>query len=304
MPVFNGERFLAQALDSLIGQSFTDFELVISDNASTDGTESICRAYAARDERIRYFRNRANYGFVLNFNNAFRLSSGKYFKWAASDDVCGRDYLLRAVEVLDRDPSVVLAWGRTRGIDEDGNVTDTREISDLNSPGSMYSRKPTQRFRRLMDDIWWADGPFHGVIRSEVLAQTRLNRRHPSGDKILLAELCLRGRFYEIPEDLFFKRERPEKHSRPPTLRKRAEHVAGHPLDQTGFLWWRLLRQYPDRLLFFRDAIVRAPITRPERLHCYVVVLRQVLAWVKLRGGQVASGKLPWRRIGAESRAS
>src|SRR3990172_11630910 len=108
MPVYNAERYLEEALASILAQSFDDFELVISDNASTDRTAEICRAYADKDERIRYFRMRQNYGVIDNFNSVFRLSGGEYFKWAASDDVCERDYLRKAVDVLDRDPSIVL----------------------------------------------------------------------------------------------------------------------------------------------------------------------------------------------------
>lgn len=276
MPVFNGERFIEQALDSLLQQTFTDLEIVIADNASTDRTESICRSYAERDERVRYIRNRTNYGLHFNFNNVFRLSSGRFFKWMASDDVCGRDYLLRAVEVLEQDPDVVVAWGRTRGIDEGGNVVDVvTEFSDLNAPGSTYSPQPTDRFRRLMDDIWWADGPFHGVIRSDVLSETQLHPAHPSGDKVLLAELCLRGRFYEIDEDLFYKRVKPD---------KRATRSKGQ------------VRQYTQRLTLFGGAISRAPITRSEKVRCYAIVVRQVLTWLKLRGSQVVSGTNPWAR--------
>lgn len=297
MPVFNGEPFIQEAIDSLLTQTFTDFELVISDNASTDRTESICRSYAARDERVRYLRNRTNYGIVYNFNNVFRLSSGKYFKWAASDDVCGRDYLRQAVEMLDEDSSVVLAWGKTRGIDENGNPVELpTEVSDLNAPGSVYSSQPPVRFRRLMENIWWTDGPFYGLIRSDVLAQTSLHPNHHNGDKILLAELCLHGRFYEIPEDLFFTRTRSEKHSHPRTLRQRAELSVGHPLDRSGFLGWRLLRQYPDRFPLYWAAISRAPITRRERWVCHIELLRHVANWLHLRGVQAVTGNLPWGR--------
>src|SRR5687768_11755331 len=107
MPVFNGERFIEAALDSVLAQNYGDLEVVISDNASTDDTEEICRSYAAKDDRVRYFRNRINYGIAFNFNNVFRLSSGRYFKWAASDDVCAPDFLSRCVEILDRDASIV-----------------------------------------------------------------------------------------------------------------------------------------------------------------------------------------------------
>ena len=295
MPVFNGEPFIEEAIDSLLAQTFTDFELVISDNASTDRTESICRGYAAKDERVKYFRSPTNRGLVFNFNNAVRLSSGEYFKWAASDDVCGHDYLRRAVEVLDSDPTVVLAWGKTVGIDEEGNrIAHPTEVSDLNAPRSVYSPEPTVRFRRFMENIWWTDGPFYGVMRSDVLARTSLHPQHHNGDKILLSELCLHGRFYEIPEELFFSRMRARKRVQQRTLRQRAELSAGHPLKSAGFLWWRLVRQYPDRFLLYRAALVRSPISFRERWICYFEVARHVMKWLKLRGGQSLSGRLPW----------
>src|SRR5262245_11232182 len=75
MPVYNADKFLPEALQSLVNQSFADFEIVISDNASTDRTEEICRSYAQRDQRIRYFRNTTNIGVFRNFNQVFHLSS-------------------------------------------------------------------------------------------------------------------------------------------------------------------------------------------------------------------------------------
>ena len=206
MPVYNGGRYLEEALQSVLSQSYEDFDVVISDNASTDDTEEICRTYARSDERIRYFRLRQNYGIIYNFNNVFRLSTGKYFKWAASDDVCGPDYLLKAVQVLEEDPSVVLVWATAVGIDERGQQVPMRyEVSDLNSPNSVYSPDPTVRFRRLLRNIWWTEGPFHGVIRAATLAQTRwLVPPHIGCDHVLLSELSLKGRFYEIPQEMFF----------------------------------------------------------------------------------------------------
>src|SRR5438132_13873019 len=87
MPVYNGERYLSGALDSLLSQTLADFDLIISDNASTDATESICRSYAAHDSRIRYFRNENNLGAAANFNRAFELCGGEFFRWAAHDDL-------------------------------------------------------------------------------------------------------------------------------------------------------------------------------------------------------------------------
>ena len=102
LTVFNSERYLDESIQSLLSQTFQDFELIISDNASTDRTKDIALTYAARDHRVRYVRNRMNIGVAGNFNQVFRLSSGEFFKWAAYDDLCAPDFLFRCVEVLDR----------------------------------------------------------------------------------------------------------------------------------------------------------------------------------------------------------
>lgn len=86
MPVYNGEKYIREALDSLLGQSFANFELIISDNASTDGTEGICLEYAAQDARIRYIRQPKNLGALANFKFVLDEAQGEYFMWAAADD--------------------------------------------------------------------------------------------------------------------------------------------------------------------------------------------------------------------------
>jgi glycosyltransferase involved in cell wall biosynthesis len=296
MPVYNAERYLEEALESLLGQSFSDFELVISDNASTDRTGDICRAYAAKDERIKYFRMRQNYGVIENFNNVFRLSIGEYFKWAASDDVCGRDYLLRAVQVLDEDPSTVLVWAKTVGIDEQGQrVPLAYEVSDMNSAESVYSPDPTVRFRRLLRNFWWVGGPFYGVIRARTLAATRwIHPRHMSGDQILLTELSLKGRFYELPEAMFFMRVHAGKTSRQQrTLRDRARLVDQREPRQGPMGWWRLFRGYPGRLVMYTIFIRNAPISLQQKCVCQLEVFLAAVSWATLRVRQVTSGDSP-----------
>lgn len=298
MPLYNAERYLEEALESLLAQSFEDFELVISDNASTDRTEEICRAYGEKDDRIKYFRMRQNYGVIDNFNNVFRLSSGQYFKWAAYDDLCGPDYLKKAVEVLDQDPSVVLAWARTFGIDERGEtVALQQEISDLNSAESVFSPDPTVRFRRLLRNIWWVDGPLYGVIRATALSQTSAAgyHRHMSSDQILLTELSLKGRFYEIPDERFFTRVHSNKTSRQQkTLRDRATLIDREDPGTGVRGWWRMLRGYPQRIALYMRAIADAPLSPRQRLFCRFEVLRAMLSWGRLRIRQVATGRSPW----------
>ena len=241
MPVYNAERYIEEALDSLLTQTFEDFEIVISDNASTDRTEEICRTYVAKDHRIRYIRKRANYGVISNFNSVFRLSHGEYFKWCASDDVCAPDYLQRAVEVLDQDPSVVLVFPLIVGIDEEGRPRRSLpgQISDRDSPGTVSSPDPVIRFRKLLRHIWWVDAAFYGLMRADVLAQTSLHRYQRSGDQLLVTQMALKGRLYEIPEPLFYSRYHSNKTSaRQKTHRERAELIENRPLGKGITAWW------------------------------------------------------------------
>src|ERR1700741_336609 len=119
--VYNGERFLEQSLRSILNQTFTDFELIISDNASTDRTAEIVEAFAKRDDRIRYYRNKKNMGAGWNARRVYELATRKYFKWAAVDDLIEPDFLRQCVEVLESDPGCALAHTKTKEVDEHKN---------------------------------------------------------------------------------------------------------------------------------------------------------------------------------------
>lgn len=117
MPVFNGEKFVREALDSLMGQTFTDFELIISDNASTDATEPICRSYACHDSRIRYIRQPVNLGALPNFQFVLNKASGEYFMWAACDDKWDRNWIRLLHNRLEESKGSAV-FGRLLQIDE------------------------------------------------------------------------------------------------------------------------------------------------------------------------------------------
>ena len=204
MPIYNEERCLPQALDSLLGQDLGDFELIISDNASTDATAKICCQYGARDRRIRYARNEVNLGAVRNFNGTFALSSGRYFMWAAGHDLWHPSYLSRCLDVLANDPQVVLCYSQVGVISAEGAFLDSvREGIDTRG------RDPFQRFR---ETLWglvripYSD-PIYGLIRSDALRQTHLNRNSWGGDNMILLELSLAGAMAQIKEPLYFRRQ-------------------------------------------------------------------------------------------------
>ncbi len=204
LPVYNGAAYLEQALDSLLAQDYQDFELIISDNGSTDATETICRAYAARDPRIRYRRQDENRGAAWNFNYVARLARGEFFRWACHDDACGPTHLRRCVEVLEgAPPSVVLAYTRSVLLDAAGEAVQTYE-DGLDTRGL----PPHDRFRVVARRLRYAN-LLYGLWRREAVMSTRLLGAYASSDNVLLAELSLRGEFMEIPEYLFRRRIHP-----------------------------------------------------------------------------------------------
>jgi glycosyltransferase involved in cell wall biosynthesis len=270
LPVFNGENYIVEALDSILAQTYTDFELIISDNASTDRTEEICRAYAAKDERIRYFRNETNLGATANFNRVFELSSGEYFKWAAHDDIIAPDFLLKCVEVLDQDPSVVLCYTKTKTIDERGKAIE-KCIVKLNTD----STRPHKRFRDMISVEHWCF-QICGVARASVLRMTPLIASYSGSDRNLLAELSLIGRVYEIPEYLFFRRDHPKTSTR--LFPGNRERMAW--FDPTAALF-----PFPSWLTFrgYFISITRVPMSRYERMLCYIQLGRTAIEKIRLR---------------------
>jgi len=203
LPIYNGARFVREAVDSILAQTFTDFELVVSDNASTDATQRICEGYAAADPRVRYYRNERNMGASYNYNRVTELSRGKYIRHAAHDDVLAPENLERCVAVMEADDAVALCYPQMSRIDENGAVIDTYA-------NSLHLRDPDpvvrwRRFHRLCDSDSMCD-PVFGLFRASVLRATPVLGRFASADVVLLAEVALRGQIHEVPEVLFFER--------------------------------------------------------------------------------------------------
>lgn len=202
MPVYNGERFLRAALQSILEQSLSDFELIISDNASTDGTAAICREFAAADPRIRYHRQPHNIGGAANFNFLLAQARGRYFKWAACDDVCQPSLLQLCLNALERDRGAVLSFSHVDKIGEDGGNLGpfTR---DLGVPGAA----PCARFaRQLRMPGWCVPTQVYAMVRTASLRRAGGLGNFPGADLVLFAALALEGAFVEIPEVLAFRR--------------------------------------------------------------------------------------------------
>jgi glycosyltransferase involved in cell wall biosynthesis len=257
LPVYNGENYLAETLDSLLDQSYTDFELIISDNASTDSTEAICRRYAAQDARIRYYRSEQNHGAAWNYNRVFELATGEYFKWAAHDDLCAPTFLERCVAVLEQNPDVVLAFARTQAINDKGEVIDEYASKPNGMSPSVY-----KRFYEFVVVPHPCVSVF-GLIRRDVLAKTKLIGRYTASDRPLLGELSLRGKLYEIPEFLFFYRNHAAQSWAQPSYHAQQAWYDPRRKGVRTFPHWRLLGEHAH-------SIVRVPLKVHERIECTV----------------------------------
>ena len=208
LPVFNGDQFIKEALDSILTQTFDDFELIISDNASTDQTGNICKLYAEKDSRIRYYRHNKNRGAAWNFNNVFKLSRGEYFKWISADSAIRPEFLKFCVDFLDKNPDTVLVNTKFIGHSEFTNTT-------WFHPKQSYEWKSSKAYKRFCKflPVVRTALPIWGVMRSNMLRETHLIRPIIGSDSILLVELILKGKFVEIPQYLVLTRRHPGSYS-------------------------------------------------------------------------------------------
>ena len=211
IPIYNGADYLRVALDSIVAQTFEDFEIVISDNASEDATPEICREYMARDSRIRYEHSDTNHGAAWNYNRVAEMARGKYFKWAAHDDWLAPTYIERCVEELDTAGSAAaLVYPRTILICDDPAEREFYGGHRVRYEDRLDTRHPDP-IRRLCHVPKHLDlcNPVMGLFSREVLLRTGLIRPFSGSDVLLLSEISLLGEIHEIPEWLFYRRRHP-----------------------------------------------------------------------------------------------
>ena len=240
MPVYNGERYVGEAIDSILRQSLADLELVVCDNASTDSTGEICRSFAVADPRVRYCRNDVNLGAHPNFNRAFELSRGKYFKWAAHDDVLQPGFLRRCVDALEAAPDAAVCESAIDYIDESG---ESLGIHAHHVPGSELGDSAT-RFAALVLRPHDCYGMM-GVLRRSLVESAMPLASFHGADRALLARIALAGRFISVPEALLQVRDHAGRYSRAQkSLRDRAAWYDSRNAGRLTFPVWRLYGTY------------------------------------------------------------
>jgi len=260
LPVYNGARYIEQTLESILNQTFTDFVVIISDNASTDDTQDICRRYARRDGRIVYSRHPENIGAAGNYERCFLPAASEYFRWHNADDTIDHTLVEKCVAVLDSDPNIVLAYGKTQFIDSEGN-----SLGPYDDNLELLQDTASERFAACLRNIR-LQHVMYGLIRRHTLAKTARMRPYVSADINLIAELSLYGKFFELPEYLFHCRRHERCLSWDMTNQEKVREFWNPQKKKVFLSTWRNVFEY------YR-AVFRAPIEYAEKraVCCFLI---------------------------------
>lgn len=265
IPVYNAEAYLEHTIRSILDQTYTDFELILSDNASTDRSLEICRAFAARDPRIRLTAHPVNQGAQFNFRYVFQTARAPYFRWCASDDYFAPESLEACVATLDAHPDAVLCYPGTILVDGEG-----RFLREYDDDLDLRMDDPVERYRQVVARIVLVN-VIYGLMRSDAVRRTGLISHFFGADQVFVAELALQGRFLAIDRPLFYRRMHEaassSMHADPERLQTYLDPKrAGRP---NPLLWYTLF----ERL----KAPLRAPISLTDRLRLAKFVLRAAI---------------------------
>ena len=266
LPVYNGENLLREAMNSLLSQSFTNFELIVCDNHSSDSTPDICKYFADSDPRVVCLRNDQNIGAAANFHKVATLARGQYFAWVNHDDLWARTYFEDCISLLTTHPTAVLAYSRASYVKVDNN--DSIRLKDHLGLVGSSSLQRLQRFHYLLKTCPRVEAPglwtpVYGVIRRHTLEKTGRIGPYIGSDTVLLEELLMHGEFLEVPKPLFCKRDHPSRSMRSSfAIDRRIEWYTGQRAPILLFPRWR---QLFERLL----AVQRTNIRRRDKVGCY-----------------------------------
>lgn len=259
IPVYNGAATLPGALDSWLQQTYDSFEVVVSDNASTDDTEQIVRDYHARDPRVQYFRNDENLGQIANFNLAFERARGKYFRWAGCNDSWEANYIERCAATLDENPGAILVTCQHKYHADDGSVI----YEEYEGP-RVSDPRPERRFARM---LWFLHqsryifDPIYSMVHSDALRRTPLLQMMLGTDLLLAAELSLLGPFCHVQECLVHQHITPDVSD--------DEFLQRFDPTQTSARGW-----FGKLCRMMYASVGRSNLTESQKIYCYACIAR------------------------------
>ena len=242
MPVYNGELFIERAIESILAQTFTDFELIISDNASTDSTQEICQNFSKKDDRIQIFKQEKNIGIHRNFYFLLSQAKGKYFAWAAVDDYLDKDFMEKNLKVLESHNSIVSSIGKIIPYGTESLKIDSKLVDTSNYPKFLKNYVKRGRHKKMVDTgpvsgdintkirtllkITKSLGRWYGVHRTEQLKQCIVKRPFIDVEVAVFLNLLKLGDFYEESSTTLYEFDQGISSSGIINLAKNSEHNA------------------------------------------------------------------------------
>lgn len=281
IPAYNSAENIGFTIEGLLAQTFGDFELIISDNASTDSTREVVEGYTKMDARIRYERQPVNIGANLNFSHVVRRARGELFKWSASSDWCAPTFLERCKDELLAHDDTVLVVPRTRLFQDNINVS-----QDYERDIEVTDDTPSVRLMQLMTKLY-LNNVMNGLIRMSALKRTRLMERYHGGDVVLMGNLVLQGKFRLVDERLFYRRME----ATTATALQDRTAVRRHHYPQLGA---SSLFQYSKCQLGWARTVVTSPISLSERLRSLLYVTKRCY-WERI--GFLEDARGVWRYL-------
>lgn len=206
IPVFNGERFLERAIASLQQQDYPNFEIVISDNCSTDRTAEICHRAAIEDKRIRYHANPTNIGAVPNFVQAFSLARGEYFMWAAYDDLWDRRCLSALADELLSHSEAGLAHSGVALLDDTGQVLSENSFTEEDNPNHWSCTETALRCVGPARGRPKLNFAMYGLFRTDMLRKTIPSARDVAmWDRLFVVLIAMIAPFRYCSQPLYMR---------------------------------------------------------------------------------------------------
>lgn len=224
LPIYNGGKYLQRSITSLLAQEYKNFEVIISDNASNDETEEICRKYADQDSRIHYYRNEFNIGSAANFNKTLQLSIGKYFMWFAHDDWLEPTYISKCLNAMEKNTDALFCCTDIHFTNDLGEIICPREYALINEKLDLHERVRQYLLRYGCYEI------VYGLFNSSKLKETKLFQEVFGPDFVLGLELVLKGKWISINEKLFHYRWNPK------TIQNYADEISTNSCNRENII--------------------------------------------------------------------
>ena len=266
LPVYNGQKYLGAAIESHLSQSFGDFDLVISDNGSTDATPEICSNYASKDTRIKYLRSPENRGILWNHRRVFEAieSPNQYFRWAGADDIMEPGLLQAMVEVLNTRPGVEAVVPATKNINDHGEI--------IGSMARTLDLQSSDVFERAHDVLVanYQHVIAYGLLRASTLRLMRTRPDYIGWDPIFLWELALRGQMVQSAGPVLLRRFHPGSISRVKTVKEMRKWVEPNSKAGMNFPHWTWAYERVR-------ALIACPLSTRDRLRIGAFLARYTM---------------------------